>query len=361
MPFTPEQLSYGARAAIDYFLRNDPIDQYNVGHPLFNKVVAGKKDYVGALQYVVEQLRFQNDSNFQSYFGDQQVSYNRKRTLNQAKFIWGSFHDGFGLNEDELAQNGITMTDDRSSSPSDAEKVQLTNLLSENLASLKLGFVENFDIMLHRSGAQSSTDIPGLDNLVSLTPSVGTVGGIDTSVAANSWWRNRATTGLGTGTLIPEMEAAWRFCIRVGGQPPDFILAGETMIDKYRTEAQTTSSGGILRQVIVGDGSGVKKGQTLDVGVGNAVSTGLYFKGVEIIWDPNFVALDVLDAPATAWVKRMYFLNTKHLQLRPISGHWMVSRKPPRVYDRYVHYTGLTAKAAFTTTKRNAHAVMSLT
>ena len=64
-------------------------------------------------------------------------------------------------------------------------------------ASMGLGLlVENFDIMLHRSGSASTTDIPGLDNLVSLTPTVGTVGGIDTSVAANAFWRNRATTGL---------------------------------------------------------------------------------------------------------------------------------------------------------------------
>jgi hypothetical protein len=39
----------------------------------------------------------------------------------------------------------------------------------------------------------------------------------------------------------------------------------------------------------------------------------------------------------------------------------MVSRKPPRVYDRYVHYWALTSKAALTTNKRNAHAVLSLT
>jgi hypothetical protein len=30
------------------------------------------------------------------------------------------------------------------------------------------------------------------------------------------------------------------------------------------------------------------------------------------------------------------------------------------VYDRYVHYWALTAKAALTTGKRNAHAVLAL-
>src|SRR5208282_4245496 len=149
MPFTAEQLSYAGTAAINYFLRNDPIDNVNIARPLIKKLMEEKKPYIGGLQYVVEQLRYQNDSNFQSYFGDSQVTYNRKRTLQQAKYIWGAFHDGFGLNEDELTQNGICMTDDRIAVPTDAEKVQLTNLLEENMETLKLGFLENFDYMLH--------------------------------------------------------------------------------------------------------------------------------------------------------------------------------------------------------------------
>src|SRR5262249_31123412 len=158
-----EQLTYAGKHAIDYFLKNDPVDSINQSRPLLAKLLENKQDYAGGLQYVTEQLRFSNDSNFQSYFGDSQVTYNRKRTLEQAKYSWGSFHDGFGLNEDELTQNGITMTDDKNAVPSDAEKVQLTNLLSENMETLKQGFQENFDIMLHLDGTQSATDIPGLE------------------------------------------------------------------------------------------------------------------------------------------------------------------------------------------------------
>ena len=355
MPFTSEQLAYAGRAAIDYFLKNDPTDQYNTVRPLIDKLTAGNKPYGGGLQYVVEQLRYQNDSNFQSYFGDSQVSYNRKRTLQQAKFTWGAFHDGFGLDEDELVQNGITMTDDRSATPSDAEKVQLTNLLQENMETLKLGYQENFDIMLHRDGSQSATDIPGLDSLVALNPTTGTVGGIDSSV--NTWWRNYTNTATGTaaGDVTNAMETAWRACIRVGGAAPDYILAGEGFIDAYRKDSGS-NAGYTTRQVIVDSSN--RKPLTLDNGVGAGTATGLYFKGVEIVWDPVFSVMDTLDAPAHAWVNRCYMLNTKRLSLRPIKGHWMVPRRPPRVYDRYVHYWAITSKAALTTGKRNAHAVL---
>ena len=355
MPFNAEQLAFGGRAAIDFFLKNDPVDQVNTERPLFKSLVGKRKPYGGGLQFVVEQLRESNDSNFQGYFGDSQVTYNKKRTLNQAKFQWGSFHDGFGLNEDELAQNGIIMTDDRAASPSQGEKVQLTNLIKENMETLKLGFQEGFDLMLHRDGTQSTLEIAGIDALISLTPTTGVVGGID--AATNSFWRNYVKLDITIANLIQEMEIAWRECIRFGGQAPDLILVGSVFLDAYRTAAGVT----INRQINVGGAGGNTQASTVDAGTGNGVNTGLFFKGVELIWDPVTDVLDTADSPAQEWASRAYFINTSKINLRPINGHWMVPRKPPRVYDRYTQYWATTAKAALTTGKRSSHAVLTAT
>jgi len=355
MPFNAEQLAAGGRAAIDYFLKNDPVDQVNTERPLFKSLVGKRKPYGGGLQFVTEQLRESNDSNFQAYFGDSQVTYNRKRTLNQAKYQWGSFHDGFGLNEDELAQNGIIMTDDRAASPSSSEKVQLTNLIKENMETLKLGFQEGFDLMLHRDGTQDVNEIAGIDALISLTPATGIVGSIDAS--ANVFWRNYAQLDITIANLVQEMEIAWRECIRFGGQAPDMILVGSVFLDAYRAAASLT----VNREIIVGGPQGNQSGVMLDAGVGNGVKTGLFFKGVELIWDPVTDVLDTLDAPAQEWASRCYFINMSKLYLRPINGHWMVPRKPPRVYDRYTQYWATTAKAALTTGKRSSHAVLTVT
>ena len=363
MSFNSEQLAYGGNAAINYFLKNDPIDNYNVNRPLIKKLMSEKKEYGGGLQYVVEQLRFQNDSNFQSYFGDSQVTYNRKRTLMQSKYVWGAFHDGFGLNEDELTQNGIVMTDDRNAVPTDAEKVQLTNLLEENMETLKLGFLENFDIMVHLDGTQSNTNIPGLDLLIStVSGTAQTVGTIATGTVTNTWWQNYANTSVSTsytqaGDVANAMEIAYRACIKVGGQAPNFILAGEDFIDAYRLDAGS-AGGAATKQVFVPADN--KKGITLDAGVGNGLETGLFFKGIPINWDPVMDTLQATYAPGVKWPWRLYMINTRHFKLRPIKGHWMIARRPPRVYDRYVHYWALTAKAAITTGKRNAHAVLAL-
>lgn len=351
MPFNAEQLAYGGRAAIDFYLKNDPIDQINVAHPLYSKLVEAKKPYVGGKQYVVEQIRESNDSNFQGFFGDSQVTYNRKRSLNQAQFAYGAFHDGFGLNEDELIQNGITMTDDRSASPSGSEKVQLTNLIEENMETLRLGFQDGMDKMFHRDGTQSTLEIAGLDHLVATDPTTGTVGGID--AAAKTYWRNQFSLDITQANLIAEMETQWRECIRYGGESPNFILAGETFIDVYRAAANSE----IDRQLRVSGRSPAN----FDASIGEGARTGLFFKGVEIVWDPVFEILDTEDAPAQEWVSRAYFLNTKFIKLRPIKGHWMVPRKPPRVYDRYVQYWAQTARCALTTGKRRANAVLTVT
>lgn len=349
MGFSTEQLAYAGLHAINYDLRNKPIDQINTERPLLKWLMANNQKWNGGLQYIVEKLRVSNDSNFQSYFGDQQVTYNRKRTLAEAKFGWGSFHDGFGLNEDELTQNSIIVTDDRETVPTGAERERLVNLMTENMETLRLGFEENFDLMLHRDGTQSTTDIAGLDSLVDMTPSTGIVGGIDASVAANASWRNYADTAVAvtTGAVVEAMEDAWRETVRVSGSAPDFYLAGKNFYDAYRHDAGLT----INRQLEV-SGRG---GNTIDAG-----NTGVFFKGKEIVWDPVFDVLDTLDAPAIPWADRLYMLNSKHIKLKPINGHWMVPRNPPRVYDRYVHYWAMTAKASMTTNKRNSLAVLAL-
>lgn len=353
MPFNAEQLAYGGRAAIDFFLKNDPIDQVNTAHPLFDKLVSNKKEYVGGKQYVVEQIREANDSNFQGYFGDSQVTYNRKRTLNQAQYEYGSFHDGFGLNEDELVQNGITMTDERNASPTASEKVNLTNLIEENMDTLKLGFTDGMDKMLHRDGTQSTLEIAGLDHLVAVDEDAGTIGGIDAS--AKTYWRNQVSLDVTIANLIGVMEDVWREIIRYGGEAPGFILAGETFINAYRSAANSE----IDRQLQVkGGGRGANQ---FDAGIGEGTRTGLFFKGVEIIWDPVFQVLDTEDSPAQQWLSRAYFLNMKYLKLRPIKGHWMIPRKPPRVYDRYVQYWATTAKCAMTTGKRRAQGLITVT
>lgn len=351
MPFSAQDLIDAGKVGIDFFLAKKPVDQIQLERPLLKALQGKKKEAPGAKQYVVEQLRARYSSNFQWFNGSSIVTYNRRQTVEQANYAWRSCHDGFALDEDRLAQNGITVTDDSTSAstPTQAEKVQLTNILEEQTEVLRLGFQEQFSYALHADGTSSTDAITGLDALVSLTPTTGTVGGIDRSVAANAYWRNNAATGLTTttttGTILNSMESSWRSCIRNGGRP-DLIIAGSTFIDGYRSFVLTT-----FGRMDFGPSN------TKRVEGGTAV---LMFQGVEVQWSPEFLEMDARYAPATTWEKRCYFLNTNTITLRPLAGHDMISRKPPRAYDRYEYYWGLTWRGALTMNRANANAVLAL-
>lgn len=348
MPFNAAQLAQGTNYQLDYFLKNDPIDQVNVARPWLKKLIEGKQNAPAANQFFVEQVYISNDANYQNYFGAQQVTYNERDGVRQARYAYYSFHDGFGLDEDRLAANGITLTDSGESVVSEAEKFQLTNLMQTCYTQLKEGVHDGLHEELLRDGTYNVNAAPGLDALVSTTPTVGTVGGLN--AATQTYWRNNTALNIAAtaGVLNETMETTWRACTRFGGSAPDFIMASGAFIDAYRRDAKLE----VDRQINVPQRGGV--------GLDSSVS-GVFFKGIPIVWNP---VLDILDAkygaPPVRWDRRCYFINTKFMKLRPVTGHWMVNRAPSRAYDRYVHYRALTSKYRLTMGKRNCHAVLSI-
>ena len=353
MSFTSAELTQLGYVALDHYLRNKPIDEIARERPLLAKLMSKKKSFPGGKQFITEQVRFQYDSNFQWYFGDDTVSYNRKDTVRQTQFPWAGAHDGFSLNEDLLLANGITVTDNAGpSTNSGAEMLQLTNLFEENIETLRLGFEEMLDYDLHLDGTQDAKAIAGLDLLVSLDPTTGTVGGIDR--ATNEWWRNNAVAG--STDIVEDMEKMWRDCTLNGGRP-DFIIAGSAFVDAFRAAAKDEIS---RYTILKTSGENAQMDPSIEA---MATSTGLHFQNVPIVWDPTF---DVLDADsagssaATPYSDRCYMLNTKHMTLRPAAGHDMVARKPERAAENYIWYWGLTFKGALTMNRSNCHGVISI-
>ena len=363
MPFSSQDIIDAGKVGLDFYMAAKPVDQVALERPLLKALQGKKKTAPGAKQYIVEQLRKSYQSNFQWFNGSSIVTYNRRQTIEQANYAWRSCHDGFALDEDRLAQNGIIVVDesndvnsgsttnvsDMGRNASQAEKIQLTNLIEEQAESLRLGFQEQFSYQLHVDGTQSPDAITGLDGLISLTPTSGTVGGIDRSAVANAYWRNNVSTGLttttSTGTILNQMEVMWRQCMRNGGRP-DLIIAGSQFIDGYRNFTLLT-----FGRMDFGPSN------TKRVEGGTSI---LMFQGVEVKWSPEFQQLDSTFAPATVWERRCYFLNTDYLKLRPLQGHDMISRKPPRAYDRYEYYWGITWRGAMTLTRSNSCAVLAL-
>jgi hypothetical protein len=347
MPISNQDLQELAKVSLDEYLRNMPVDQIATERPLLKKLMEGRKTFLGAKQNVVENVRKTYGSNFAWAYGEEAVSFNKRNTTEQAAFPWRRAVDGLYIDYDRLFGAGIKVREGERGAfkLEQNEKVQLLNLLDEQMESLREGFMQKLDLELHRDGTQDADAIGGLDTLVSTAPATGVVGGLDGATA--TYWRNHAQTGIQTGTvgtLAQAMETGWRRCIKNGGSP-NFILAGGKFIDAYRKEIVVTNNA---------DAGSVKK---LDAGVGNGVNTGLYFKGVEIIWDPQFEELDALTTPTTEWEKRCYFLNTKHLKYRDDD---MDIVTPIRPHDVLAMYAMVNLRCALSTNRRNAQAVLAI-
>jgi hypothetical protein len=225
MPFTTQEITDAGKIGLDFYLENNPVDQVAVERPLL-KALQGRRSpppapsSTSSSSSVTAISRTSSGSTARRSSPTTSASSTTRR-----RYAWRSAHDGFALDEDRLAQNGIIVIDDASKAgnASDAERIQLTNLLEEQTEVLRLGFEEKFSQALHIDGTQSTDAIGGLDSLITLTPTTGTVGGIDRSLAGNVYWRNNVATGLTTttttGTIVSNMETQWKKCIRNGGQP----------------------------------------------------------------------------------------------------------------------------------------------
>lgn len=353
MPFNTQQINTGLNYAIQDFQRKDPIDQINTEHLTLNWLLANKQPSMFGNGSFKEPVYVSNDSNYQNYFGADQVTYNERDPARWTDFTYYNFHDGFWFDEDRLAANGIILAEgDPQAVPTSAEKFQLLDLLKTSYTSLKNSIQVGLAQEFLQDGSQSTKAVPGLDHIVATDPTTGTVGGLDAATA--DYWRNNVNLAIDTttaGTLLAAMEVTHRDCMRYGGQKPSKIICGSAFLDAYAKDVRN-QPGTTLMVTTPAKGGAVLDGSR----------SGLYFKGVPVEWDPDFDALDdLLGAITYPWAKRCYFLNEKGgLVLRPMKGHWMVNRKPERLPDRYVHYFGQTGKYGITSNKRNSLAVLSI-
>ncbi|HEL4805438.1 TPA: phage major capsid protein [Stenotrophomonas maltophilia] len=347
MAFTQAQLLIGTNYTLETYAKNEPVDQINVAHRTLDLLVKGKEESVFGNGIYNEKLYISNDSNYQNYQGADQVTYNERDPNRFAKFQYYSNHEGFWFDEDRLIANGIQIDDEGVAVPTSSEKEQLVNLMKTSYYAVKSSIQEGLALETLQNGTQSSKAVPGLDHIINTVPGTAdVVGGWDASTA--TWWRNNADMAIASGSLVAEMEKMWEACMRYGGGLPTAIRCGQAFIDAYRKEAKLE----VNRQIIIGP----KGGTGLDASI-----SGVFFKGIELVWDPTFELLDAkLGTITYPWTKRCYFINENFLKFRPVKGNWMKKRKPEKLPDRYVTYYAQTNKYGLTVSKRNAHAVLSI-
>lgn len=167
-------------------------------------------------------------------------------------------------------------------------------LLKAKMEVLEESIKEKFGEYLYGAGA--GTDPMGLEALVPLDPTTGTIGGLS---RAETQLRTSSYDFGGTldSTTIEEAIDDVLLDLTVGNEKPDIILAGRNFMRAYRAA---------VRDKLVVNLSDLKKSGAsgmVDLGFG-----GIAHDNIPIVYDEN--------CP----VNRAYFLNSKYLRLHMLKG-----------------------------------------
>jgi hypothetical protein len=167
-------------------------------------------------------------------------------------------------------------------------KNQIMSLAQAKLKNLELSMVDKFESMLFGDGSgNGALDFDGLLNLVSKTPTVGTVGGIDRSSAL--WWQNQLRTWSVTALPTGDNPVAFNFRIlynqcSIGNDHPTLILTHSAVYEWYEAGLTTFM-------------------RIYDPRMGDAGFEALQYMGCALTFSPSCPALTA------------YMLNERYLEL----------------------------------------------
>lgn len=225
---------------------------------------------------IVVPLMYGQNSTVGSYSGYDTLDTTPQEGITAAEYTWRQYAASVAISGIEEAKN------------SGDEAV--LNLLEAKVMQAEESVNEAWDVMFHADGSgNGGKDWNGLANLVD---DDNTVGGIDASQSANSWWRSKKDATVEV-LAISRMTNMYNTC-SVGADQPKAILTEQDLFEKYESLLQPN-----LR---------FTDNKTADAGFLN-----LTFKGAAVTYDPY--------TPDGT----MYFLNPKYIKLVGHSDVWFKS------------------------------------
>jgi len=287
----------------DYWL----FDQFSKGEGF--KSFDGGTTINGAIDYAL-------NTTVSSYTDTDTISTTRIDVFDEYQYPWKEYAGNVVMSYLEEAKN-----------QGSARKFDLLEGKLENLRTT-LQKTLNDDMFGDGSG-NSSKVIGGLALLVSNTPTIGTVGGINR--ATFSFWRNQQASGANSGTAFNNLRSGMRSIYNlssagVGSTHPSFVVTDRATFEGYE---------GLLTQ-----NERYTEKRSGDAGFKNEVLT---FKDLTMGYDksPNLIA------------GNMYFLNTKYIKLAYQRGYWMKGRPSVEPANQTVQvFTVMTIANLYTSNPR---------
>lgn len=345
MAFTAQEIDNIANAALDFYERGPALSQALEDRPTLKAMREAQKTFPGGKESIRGNVKGTYTTEFVGYSHDDTVSYSNPANIKQYDYPWREIHAGLNFSGTELKKSGISVLDtngERTETHTRRDLLVITDLLNDKLEDMAEGSMRSMNTMLWLDGSQDPKAFAGIQSIIlpSATVATGVTGGIDR--ATNPWWRNRALTGgskitasAANQTLTKTLRQEVRQLKRFGGRP-SLVPCGSGFLERLELEVHEK---GVYSQT-----GFANNGQT-EIGMADITMRGVG----RFYYEPE---LDNLGQSLFA-----YFLDPRHLRLRPMEGEDMKKHSPNRPADKYVYYRSLTWTGALEARKLNCHGV----
>lgn len=281
---------------------------------------------------VMGALMRDNPTAYAGWAADDVLSFGASSGLIQTTCPVRNMHCGWKVSHDELAQQGVIVTNNKAS-PTPAEITNLVDALELMRADYGEAVMYGRNNTLWQDGSQDAKAIAGIKSIITDDPTVGTTLGINR--ATNIWWRHVADTGVGGAgaklsysksdqTLTERLDYVFDILLPLYNGNVDTAFAGSDLIRALKQEAHAKG------QLTV---TGWKDENDLAIG-------GFVFGNLKIVHDPT---LDLIGES-----KSIYAWDSNHLKLRPQTGLWGKVTPQNQPADQFIMLTSTTDRGTLT-------------
>jgi hypothetical protein len=236
---------------------------------------------------IVQEVAYAENGTFKRYSGYEKVNISPSDVITAAEYNIAQAVVAVSISGLEMLMN--------------AGAEQVLDLLEERINNAVTTLTNNIALDCYSDGtADGGRQIGGTGLLVATNPSTGTVGGIDRSTTAGTFWRNKKFSAVADGgapasaaNIQTYMNRLWLSQVR-GTDAPDLITADNNYYTLYLQSLQA------IQRVTKDDG---------EEGIG---FNSLKYMGADVVYDGGIGG----GAP----VNQMNFLNTNYIQFRPHSA-----------------------------------------
>lgn len=226
---------------------------------------------------IYEEVNFTDNTNVDSFDGYDTLATGAQQTFDTAEYAWKQYSGAIVVSGREKRQN--------------SGRARMIDLVSARIDNLRKSLANRWSLDFYGDGTgNNGKNLTGLNALVPVDPTTGTVGGINR--ANFTFWRSQLQDPAVTptsSTIISTLNLLWVACCR-GTDKPTLILADNVMYTMYLGANQTN-----IRFV---------DEDTADAGFEN-----LKFNTAPVVLDGGIGG----NCPAST----MFFLNTDYLYWRP--------------------------------------------